>query len=69
MPVFDWDADNMPVIKNGFKYYLAVTLPLTILVLASWVAAMLFPWKKWISSLTGTPGTRGHNLELNQIGS
>jgi len=58
----------MPVIKKGFSYYLAVTVPLTILVLVSWGVAMLVPWRKWISRLNGRSRTREHDTELTEIG-
>jgi hypothetical protein len=48
MPVFDWDERGVPIVKPGFKYYLAVTLPMTFLVLLTWPSAMFLPWKKWI---------------------
>ena len=67
MPVIDWEAEGMPVIKEGFKYYWAVTAPLTLLVLASWGLAMLFPWKKWISRLIENPQTRGRDIELTGL--
>ncbi|PMD67668.1 uncharacterized protein K444DRAFT_606570 [Hyaloscypha bicolor E] len=59
MPVLDWEAEGRPVVKKGFKYYCAVTAPLTLLVLASWGVAMLFPWKKWISRLNESLPMRG----------
>jgi hypothetical protein len=43
MPVFNWDNDDAPFMKEGFKYYLAVAIPLTFLVLALWVFAMPLP--------------------------
>jgi len=50
MPVFNWDEKEVPIVKPAFKYYLAVTLPMTFLVLLTWSLAMLLPWKKWIRS-------------------
>jgi len=67
MPVIDWEAEGMPVVKKGFKYYWAVTAPLTLLVLASWGLAMLLPWKKWISGLIESPRTRGRDIELTGL--
>ncbi|PMD28482.1 hypothetical protein NA56DRAFT_15504 [Hyaloscypha hepaticicola] len=64
MPVFNWDGDAMPVIKRGFGYYWAVTVPLTILVLISWGMAMLLPWRVWISRFNGRSRTRGCDTEL-----
>jgi hypothetical protein len=50
MPVFEWDG-NTPIIKLRFKYYWAVTVPLTLFVLLLWALAMLLPWKSWLSKL------------------
>ena len=43
MPVFNWDGDGAPFVKEGFKYYLAMAIPLTFLVLALWAFLMLSP--------------------------
>lgn len=48
MPVFNWDDDGTPVVKEGFKYYWATAIPLTFLVLALWALAMLLPWRAWL---------------------
>jgi hypothetical protein len=40
MPVYNWDVNGAPMVKPGFKYYWAVTIPLTILVLMLWALAM-----------------------------
>jgi Mg2+ and Co2+ transporter CorA len=61
MPMFDWDA-NTPTIKPGFKYYWAVTAPLTLFVLLSWALAMLLPWKLWLSMVNG--GRKDSNGEV-----
>jgi hypothetical protein len=29
---FNWDNDHTPVVKDGFKNYLAVVIPLTVVV-------------------------------------
>lgn len=49
MPVFNWDNDGSPIVKDGFKYYWAVAMPLTFLVFIVWAMAMLLPWRTWIS--------------------
>lgn len=49
MPVFNWDGNGAPAIKPGFKYYWAVAIPLTILVLGIWALSMLLPWKEWFA--------------------
>lgn len=51
MPVFNWDGNGSPVIKTGFKYYWAVTAPLTLFVLVLWALAMLLPWKSWVAKV------------------
>jgi Mg2+ and Co2+ transporter CorA len=61
MPMFDWDG-NTPIIKPGFKYYWAVTAPLTLFVLLSWALAMLLPWKLWLSMVNR--GRRDSNGEV-----
>jgi hypothetical protein len=48
MPVFNWNGDGAPFVKDGFKYYLAVAIPLTFLVLTLWALAMLLPWRAWL---------------------
>jgi len=47
LPLFNWDEGNFPVVKKGFKYYWAIAIPLTILVLVIWAVAVLLPWKRW----------------------
>jgi Mg2+ and Co2+ transporter CorA len=49
MPLYNWDDNTLPVIKDGFKYYWAITIPLTVLVLVLWALAMLLPWALWLS--------------------
>jgi Mg2+ and Co2+ transporter CorA len=61
MPVFNWDG-NSPIIKPAFKYYWAVTGPLTLFVLLSWALAMLLPWKLWLSMVNG--GRKNSNGEV-----
>jgi hypothetical protein len=52
MPTFNWDGDGAPIIKSGFRYYWAVTVPVTILVLLVWTLARLLPKKLWVERLT-----------------
>ena len=40
MPVFNWDGNDVPILKPGFGYYMAVTLPLTCIVLIIWGLSM-----------------------------
>ncbi|CZR67161.1 uncharacterized protein PAC_17060 [Phialocephala subalpina] len=45
MPVFDWEEDGTPIMKPAFRYYWAVTLPLTLGILLAWSVTMVFPGK------------------------
>ena len=57
MPVFNWDGNGAPVLKPGFKYYWAVTIPVTVVVLTLWALAMALPWKRWTARISPTkPG-------------
>jgi hypothetical protein len=47
--MFSWGDNGLPVANAGFKYYWAITIPLTFLVLIMWAIAMLLPWEKWLS--------------------
>ena len=47
--MFSWGDNGLPVANAGFKYYWAVTIPLTLVVLVLWAVAMLLPWEKWLS--------------------
>lgn len=51
MPFFNWDNKDIPVIKDGFKYYWAIAIPLTGLVLLIWALAMSVSWRGWIARL------------------
>ena len=51
--MFNWDGDGAPAIKSGFKYYWAVTIPVTVLVLTIWALAMFLPWKEWFGKGSG----------------
>ena len=68
MPVFSWDEQGMAIINKGFGYYWAVTVPLTLLVLVSWSAAMVLPWKKWILRVRRDSETSGNDIELSATG-
>jgi len=57
MPVFNWDGEQMPVIKTGFRCYWAFAVPLTILVLISW---------GWLCCFRGGDGYRGLGKFLGQ---
>jgi hypothetical protein len=43
MFVFNWDGDGAPVMKVGFKYYWAVAVPLTFVVLVLWTLVTRSP--------------------------
>lgn len=49
MPLFNWNDDGKPVVKDGFRYYWAIAIPLTVLVLGMWAGALLLPWRGWLS--------------------
>jgi hypothetical protein len=51
MPFFNWDGGDLPIVKDGFKYYWAIAIPLTLLVLLIWAASMLLPWRRWLSEI------------------
>jgi hypothetical protein len=51
MPVFNWDGDGGPTSNVGLKYYVAVALPLTCVVLVLWSLAMGLPWRNWVQKL------------------
>ncbi|KAG4432064.1 hypothetical protein IFR05_012459 [Cadophora sp. M221] len=54
MPVIDWDENGRPTMKPAFKYYWAITAPLTLSVFLSWGLAMLLLWHRWIPKFSGT---------------
>ena len=68
MPFFNWDDDGAPVIKSGFKYYWAVTMPLTILVLTTWALGMALPWKKWFAKMFGFSKTHDSDKDNESTG-
>jgi hypothetical protein len=51
MPLFNWDNDELPITKEGFKYYWAIAIPLTALVMLVWALAMFVPWKELVVKL------------------
>tara|TARA_R110002060_G_scaffold27943_6_gene37847 strand:+ start:517 stop:1011 length:495 start_codon:yes stop_codon:yes gene_type:complete len=53
MPVIAWDGDGMPSVKPAFKYYWAITMPLTLSVFLAWGLVMLLPWHRWNLRLKG----------------
>jgi hypothetical protein len=36
------------VVKESFKYYLAISIPVTVLVLLLWGLSVWLPWKSWM---------------------
>jgi hypothetical protein len=50
MPLFDWDrgGNGKLVVKDEFRYYWAIAIPLTVLVLGTWAASMLLLWRVWL---------------------
>ena len=67
MPVFNWDGNGAPFLKEGFKCYLAVAIPLTFLVLAVWAFAMLFPWRMWLPMSKSWPEQPELSVGLTRI--
>ncbi|PVH79023.1 hypothetical protein DL98DRAFT_516380 [Cadophora sp. DSE1049] len=63
MPVFDWDDNGRPSVKPAFKYYWAITAPLTLSVFLSWALAMVLPWHRWGFKLSGKKMGKG-DIEL-----
>jgi hypothetical protein len=59
MPVFNWDKADAPFFKPQFKYYWAIVIPLTFIVLVLWALAMLLPWRKWMLNLRGKSESLG----------
>lgn len=55
MPV---DDDAQFITKNGLKYYWAIAIPLTVLVIVVWALATLLPWKDWLASKRTVPTIR-----------
>jgi hypothetical protein len=51
MPVFNWDGNGGPISNVGLKYYVAVALPLTCVVLVLWGLAMVLPWRRRLQKL------------------
>jgi len=49
MPLFNWDNGSHPVIKDSFRYYWAIAVPMTVLVLLLWGLSVWLPWKEWLS--------------------
>ncbi|EPE27499.1 hypothetical protein GLAREA_04290 [Glarea lozoyensis ATCC 20868] len=50
MPVFNWEDSNSPAIREGFKYYWAIAIPITFLVLVIWGLSVWLPWAEWLST-------------------
>jgi hypothetical protein len=45
--VFNWDGSGL-VVKESFKYYWAIAIPVTVLVLLVWGLSVCLPWKEWL---------------------
>jgi hypothetical protein len=67
MPLLDWDAKNgSSVFKARFKYYWAVTIPLTFILILVWSLILLLPWKRWVlwqDSRSETSSLRSRGLD------
>jgi hypothetical protein len=68
MPVFNWDETGSAIVKPGFKYYWVVCVPLTALVLLSWVVTILFPWHSGMARIRERLQTHRHKKEQRNIG-
>jgi hypothetical protein len=64
MPLFDWEGGDVPIIKSGFKFYWAIAIPLTLLVLLIWAAGMLVPWRRLAGRISSSSG-RKSDVEAN----
>ncbi len=52
MPLFNWDGGDRPIIKDGFKYYWTIAIPLTLFIILCWPAlTLLLPWSRWLSTI------------------
>ncbi|KAF8856034.1 hypothetical protein BDZ45DRAFT_675834 [Acephala macrosclerotiorum] len=51
MPLFNWDSNNGPRTKDGFKLYWAIAIPLTVAVFGIWVLSVALPWNGWVAKL------------------
>ena len=51
MPFINRDGGDLPVIKAGFKYFRAISIPLALFVLRVWAVGMLLPWRRWWSGV------------------
>jgi hypothetical protein len=67
MPVFNWDAGSGPVVKDAFKYYWAIVIPLTFLVFVAWAMAMLLPWRVWLLKNRTDSNQAGSGIGLLHI--
>jgi hypothetical protein len=60
MPLFNWDAENgSSVLTARFKYYWAVTIPLTFVLILIWSLLLLLPWRRWIPTAWDTRRSGG----------
>lgn len=64
MPVFDWDGNGSPVVKDGFKHYWTITAPLTSVVFMIWGAATVLTWTSWLAKRRGKQTTVTGDQEL-----
>jgi hypothetical protein len=69
MPVFNWDTGSTPVVKDAFKYYWAIAIPLTFLVFVAWGIVMLLPWRVWLSKNRADSDQAESGIGLTHINS
>lgn len=68
MPFFVWDSGS-PVLKGGFKWYWAIAIPLTLVVLLLWGLGVWLPWSEWMRRVRfRRGGTRwGSDIEDGKV--
>ncbi|CZR56162.1 uncharacterized protein PAC_06050 [Phialocephala subalpina] len=69
MPLFNWDSNDGPRTKDGFKLYWAIAIPLTVGVLGIWILSMVFPWIEWLTLLVTRKRQRqrGSSSQLGEV--
>ncbi|KUJ23863.1 uncharacterized protein LY89DRAFT_776084 [Mollisia scopiformis] len=67
MPLFNWDSNDGPGIKGGFRLYWAIAIPLTVGVLLIWIISMTLPWNKWIDGLLRRKRLRSQSNESGEM--
>lgn len=66
MPVFNWQDPRDPIVKQGFIYYCAIGVPLTVFVLVIWGLAVWLPWERFLGRKRRTALRAESMLEINE---